>query len=297
MKLRVWEILIGGGVIAGAIGFFGDRENAEHIFYKDNRTQVDVANMNAQIMYDDRVSDLVTLAYASESNPRTFEEPLCRYLSSPLVNLRVDYAEKGDSPSWWQRPFTWLFDGPDDAPLSVDDPAVEKSGGHIATDASVEDQGATFALVRAFVGRFGLCGGDGGGIDALRPPEDPPLDDGPRLACIGGIVRSVHSATASDRASGFHGRPSARTQLKVNPGDDRFLAQIKLVSETYRNRPSNIPPVSEIIAEWSVSDNLDSFIAEVACTNSKGTGRTCRSDVTIEVATLPSECLPFFQGG
>lgn len=100
--------------------------------------------------------------------------------------------------------------------------------------------------------------------------------------------------TASCKAydkSGFHSRPSASCTIELKAGDDRFFAadSVTVVSEHYRKRSGNA--AADSVVKKLVNGVVRSFSGSIACTNDKGTGRTCEARATVQANSYPDSCL------
>lgn len=117
-----------------------------------------------------------------------------------------------------------------------------------------------------------------------------PVADGPKpvdddiAACIQAAVPLRASCRAYDK-SGFHSRPGDSCPLKLVAGEGRFFpaARVTVLSESYRRLAG--PSAGALNKS---SDTL--FSGQIACTNSKGTGRTCEARAEVATYAFPNSC-------
>ena len=107
-------------------------------------------------------------------------------------------------------------------------------------------------------------------------------------------VRNSGVVTTSCRAydkSGFHSRPSASCQLTLEAGEGQFFAQQKVtvLSESYRKLKG--PRAIGAVSAKQKDGVTRSFSGRIACTNKRGTGRTCQSQATVRAISYPDSCL------
>lgn len=109
-------------------------------------------------------------------------------------------------------------------------------------------------------------------------------------------VENSSLATASCRAydkSGFHSRPSASCSLTLKAEEGRFFAQKKVavLSESYRNLNGYQRAIDAVSPSERDNGVIRSFSGNIACTNDKGTGRTCEANATVRAISYPDSCL------
>lgn len=114
---------------------------------------------------------------------------------------------------------------------------------------------------------------------------------------IQNCVKASSVVTASCRAydkSGFHSSPNDSCPLKLDAADGGFFAQktVTVLSESYRNLKGD-PAIYAVEPVLLDQDSvIRSFSGSIACTNSKGTGRTCEASATIRAISYPEDsCL------
>lgn len=101
--------------------------------------------------------------------------------------------------------------------------------------------------------------------------------------------------TASCRAydkSGFHSRPSASCTIELKAGEGRFFAadSVTVVSEHYRKQDGKSAAHSVVAGPVDGNGLVRSFSGSIACTNDKGTGRTCEARATVQADSFPDDC-------
>lgn len=152
-----------------------------------------------------------------------------------------------------------------------------------------------------------LCGSDGGGFRELVVAQGDP-DETAKRECIDAPWLDVE-ATARDQ-SGFNGRPAARASLNIEARSGHFLGPVEVLSETYRKPVKDLKNVLEQFEETEQSkdftvDNTTGatrafpvgYSATIACTNNRGTGRTCEAYARVRVKEFPESCARFFPEG
>lgn len=100
-----------------------------------------------------------------------------------------------------------------------------------------------------------------------------------RCEALSTIVRK--SCSASDK-SGFNSRPSARCSVKIIAGEDRFFT-----AASYNLRRTGKGRLSSTATPKT---NATSYTTTHACSDSRGTGRTCNVNADISAKSYPDEC-------
>lgn len=115
--------------------------------------------------------------------------------------------------------------------------------------------------------------------------------------CRAAAVPRKVGCRAYDRASGFHGRPGAICEMTLNAGSGRYFPDsinrnVTVEEESYRRNAGEtainaMKPRDNLVAGNSLTV---AFSGAIACTNSRGTGRTCESRATVSAVSYPVAC-------
>lgn len=154
----------------------------------------------------------------------------------------------------------------------------------------------TLDLIGKIVAQESLCGTDGGGFESLVVTGHDDPDRELKEKCI--AAPWVEDTAIARDKSGFHARPHGRDNLLIAAPDGHFLGKYEITSQNYRN-------ISGDTVDYQLSQNVvrkefDGVIlpvnynAVIACTNDKGTGRTCESRATVRAKSFPAVCSKFF---
>lgn len=155
----------------------------------------------------------------------------------------------------------------------------------------------TLDLIGKIVSRDSLCGTDGGGFASLIVAGHDDPDRELKETCI--AAPWVEDTAIARDKSGFHARPHDRDDLLLAAPDGYFLDRYEIISQNYRN-------ISGDPLENQLNQNIDreefdgvilpvKYSAVIACTNDKGTGRTCESRATVRAKSFPAACAKFFR--
>ncbi|MEL6597008.1 MAG: hypothetical protein AAFQ47_13790 [Pseudomonadota bacterium] len=130
--------------------------------------------------------------------------------------------------------------------------------------------------------------------DPSTDPNPEPLPTGEALtveSCISLASRVQSSARAYDK-SGFHSRPSDSTTISLVAPEDSFLlgSSLEIVSESYRSRPRGDRASDQLLARAAASAIATDYTAQLSCTNSSGTGRTCEARIVVAALAFPDSC-------
>lgn len=100
----------------------------------------------------------------------------------------------------------------------------------------------------------------------------------------------VNRACEAHDKSGFHGKPRASCTITAEPPDGMVLRGIEIKDEYSRNPDGKSAPeqLAELAADMSALEKGLSLTA--ACTNDRGTGRTCAARVAITATAIPENC-------
>ena len=136
------------------------------------------------------------------------------------------------------------------------------------------------------------CSADGFPIDKKYARE---LESGTAISlsnCRNVAAPVTASCKAYDK-SGIHSRPSASCTIKLSAGRDRFFASssVEVVSEFYRKRSGESAAQSIIGKADKQTGVIRVFSGRIACTNDKGTGRTCEARATVQAKSYPDSCI------
>lgn len=145
-----------------------------------------------------------------------------------------------------------------------------------------------------------LCTAHGYSTVSPAPDETPPAPDEPassglsQAEAVASCLEAAASVTASCQAydkAGFHGRPGARCELRLDAGKGRFFAQdrVTVLSESYRQIAGD--RAGDAMEALESGDLVRSFRGSIGCTNDRGTGRTCAAEATVRAISYPErEC-------
>jgi hypothetical protein len=313
--------LLTGGVVAALVTslatLFSTWGTADYIYGLESEDNFKIVNAQLQHSFDLQVFNMLMLAYAEDESSRKYERFVCDIVWHPNLPKLSKDREGGLISAYLYQRFTSLFDSSSvanesDETATVNGIVQEGMEVDLVQVATRETQvqnlvqrninlAQSLGEVRNFCGlseKVLVTAPNGQSRENSIDPNlidqaiDPNPADGQISECTLIATRQLATATARDRASGVYSRPGARTILQITADDGHFLDQINLIEESYRNRPTDIPPVSERISAWSNDNGGDKsqFSAMVACTNSRGAGRTCLSEVTVEYVMLPNHC-------
>lgn len=129
--------------------------------------------------------------------------------------------------------------------------------------------------------------------DKNNPSTTPPTNSQRLTAAqCKSLATTVTSSCRAYDKSGFHSRPSANCSMRLSAGSGRFFAKDKVivVSEYYRKLKGDKASVA--MKPSSSKGAVRTFSGKIACTNSKGTGRTCEAKATVRAISYPDKCLP-----
>lgn len=92
--------------------------------------------------------------------------------------------------------------------------------------------------------------------------------------------------------SGFHSHPHGSCTINLVAGEGMYFRQgkVDVISESYR-RNANEKTVRDRMKPEADSDgNIIEFKGSIACTNSRGTGRTCEATASVKATAYPIAC-------
>lgn len=94
---------------------------------------------------------------------------------------------------------------------------------------------------------------------------------------------------------GINERPSGNCRIDLQAGEGRFFVSAEVNETVIANRRLSGPPAKEAVKPQisSIDGNelITSFLGSVACTNDRGTGRTCEYRSTVTANSYPLACV------
>lgn len=148
-----------------------------------------------------------------------------------------------------------------------------------------------------------MCGTDGNGIGAFTVREND-SDKERRGICAENVEKIVASCVASDRA-GFHAKPYGSCDLELKAPEGKIFGKpvegkppISIDHESYRRlyKDESVFKNVKVATYHNQHTEYPTHItSSIACTNTKGTGRTCEASATISAYAFDTACIGLYE--